>query len=81
MSDIGKELANARAVESLLIAARDIFVNAQTIAEDGRLMMIGKWIGERIESLDDELLKEVRATVERLEALQKLQSERTGAAK
>lgn len=60
-------LAAARGVESLIKAARELLADAQVMADEGRLLMISKWLGERVESLDDELLKEVRATVEALE--------------
>jgi hypothetical protein len=36
-----------------------------------RLGMIARWIGERIDSLDEELLPEVTATVKALEAAAK----------
>jgi hypothetical protein len=70
MTNAAQPLAAARGVESLLIGARDVLLDAEVLAKDGRLLMISRWIRERIDSLDDELLKEVRATVEALERRQ-----------
>jgi hypothetical protein len=69
-SDPVNPLAYARAIESLLCAARDLMLDAHILAEEVRLQMIGKWTKERIDSLEDELLKEVRATIEALEKVQ-----------
>lgn len=63
-------LLAARAVENLLGRARNLLLDAQRCADDGRLLMIGRWIKERVESLDSELLVEVRATVKALEKRQ-----------
>ena len=70
MTVITLPLAAARSVESLLTSARDMLINAESNATDGRLTSIAQWIRERIDSLDEELLKEVRATVEVLERRQ-----------
>jgi hypothetical protein len=70
MTHIVQPLAAARSVESLLVAAKELLLDAESEAKDGRLLMIAKWIRERIDSLDNELLKEVRATVEALEKRQ-----------
>ena len=70
MTHIVQPLAAARGVESLLTAAKELLLDAESEATDGRLRMIAQWIRERIDSLDDELLKEVRATVVALEKRQ-----------
>jgi hypothetical protein len=75
MTDTQAALASARGVESLVTAARDLLADAQRMADDGRLPTIARWIADRVESLDGELLKEVRATVE---ALEKRQAEEAG---
>ena len=66
MTNATQPLAAARGVESLLTAARDLLIGAEDMAKDGRLTAIAYWIRQRIDSLDDELLKEVRAIVEAL---------------
>jgi hypothetical protein len=63
-------LASARGAESLLIAAKDLLLDAESEAKDGQLTSIAQWIRARIDSLDDELLPEVRATVKMLEKRQ-----------
>ena len=70
MTVITQPLAAARGVEILLTTARDMLIYAEGDARDGRLTSIAQWIRERIVSLDEELLKEVRATVEVLERQQ-----------
>jgi hypothetical protein len=70
-----ESLTAARQVESLLTAARDLLRDAEGVATDGRLGMIAKWIRDRIESLNGELLVEVRATVSALERQQANTSE------
>lgn len=62
-----EQLSTARAVESLVGAARDLMVDAQIMAEEDSLKTIAKWIEERVHSLEDELLKEIRAKIEALE--------------
>ena len=64
MTVITQPLAAARSVESLLASAKE------SEARDGRLTSIAQWIRQRIDSLDSDLLKEVRATVEALEQRQ-----------
>ena len=70
MTVITEPLDAARGVESLLTAARDMLIYAEGNARDGRLTSIAQWIHERIDSLDEELLKAVRAKVEMLERQQ-----------
>ena len=70
MTVITQPLAAARGVEILLTTARDMLIYAEGDARDGRLTSIAQWIRERIVSFDEELLKEVRATVEVLERQQ-----------
>ena len=70
MTVITRPLAAARSVESLLTAAKERLLDAESEARDGRLTSIAQWIHERIDSLDEELLKAVRATVEVLERRQ-----------
>ena len=67
----------ARVVESLLTSARDLLLDAEAAARDGQFVGIAQWIRERIDRLDGELLKEVRANVE---ALEKRQAEEIEAA-
>jgi hypothetical protein len=74
---IVKELNAARAVESLLNAARDLMNDAEAIATDGGLTMMAFWIRSRIESLNGQLLKEIRATVEALEKQQAEQADKS----
>ena len=64
-------LTAARVVDSLLTSARDLLLDAEAAARDGQFVGIAQWIRERIDSLDDELLKEVRANVEALEKAEK----------
>jgi hypothetical protein len=70
MTNAVEPLTAARQVESLLTAARDLLLDAEGVATDGGLKMIAKWIRDRVETLDGELLKEVRAIVEVLEQQQ-----------
>jgi hypothetical protein len=70
MTETTEPLTAARSVESLLAAAKDLLLDAEGVAKDGQLTAIAHWIRERIDSLDNELLKEVRATVEALEKRQ-----------
>ena len=70
MTVITQPLAAARSVESLLASAKELLLDAESEARDGRLRSIAQWIRQRIDSLDSELLKEVRATVEVLERRQ-----------
>jgi hypothetical protein len=63
-------LAAAYAVESLLAAARDLLSDAELLAKDGQLSAIAFWIRNRVDSLDGELINEVRATIEALEKRQ-----------
>jgi hypothetical protein len=65
---LGDPLFAAHEVLKLLSHVRFVMVDAQQQANDGRLGMIARWIGERIDSLDEELLPEVTATVKALEA-------------
>ena len=70
MTDDTERLKAARATLNLLISARSFLTDAQRQADDGRLAAISKSIRERVESLDDELLKEARALVAKLENAQ-----------
>jgi hypothetical protein len=70
MTDAAQSLNAARAVDSLLNAARDLMNDAEGIATDGGLPMLAFWIRDRIESLNGQLLVEVRATVAALEQQQ-----------
>ena len=70
MTVITEPLAAARGVESLLTAAKELLLDAESEARDGRLTSIAQWIRERINSLDEKVLKEVRVTVEVLERQQ-----------
>lgn len=72
MTDDTEKLDAACAVESLLDAAKDLMSNAESVAADGELKMIAFWIRDRIESLNGELLKEVRGTIEAIEMRQAL---------
>jgi hypothetical protein len=67
----GDPLFAAHEVLKLLSHVRFVMVDAQQQASDGRLGMIARWIGERIDSLDEELLPELTATVKALEAAAK----------